>query len=67
MEGVVAKRASGRYTPEATTWVKIKTEPTARRFVARTSSTGAGWLNSIKSENFANLEIDVSTLYRNLA
>jgi len=24
MEGVVAKLASGRYTPEATTWVKIK-------------------------------------------
>jgi bifunctional non-homologous end joining protein LigD len=24
MEGVVAKQASGRYTPEATTWVKIK-------------------------------------------
>ena len=24
MEGVVAKQASARYTPEATTWVKIK-------------------------------------------
>jgi bifunctional non-homologous end joining protein LigD len=24
MEGIVAKRAEGRYTPEATTWVKIK-------------------------------------------
>ena len=24
MEGVVAKHASARYTPEATTWVKIK-------------------------------------------
>jgi ATP-dependent DNA ligase len=24
MEGVVAKQVSARYTPEATTWVKIK-------------------------------------------
>jgi ATP-dependent DNA ligase len=24
MEGIVAKQASARYTPEATTWVKIK-------------------------------------------
>jgi ATP-dependent DNA ligase len=24
MEGIVAKRAQGRYTPEATTWVEIK-------------------------------------------
>ena len=24
MEGVVAKQANARYTPEATTWVKIK-------------------------------------------
>jgi ATP-dependent DNA ligase len=24
MEGVVAKQANGRYTPEATTWIKIK-------------------------------------------
>jgi hypothetical protein len=24
MEGVVGKQASGGYTPEATTWVKIK-------------------------------------------
>jgi ATP-dependent DNA ligase len=24
MEGVVGKQASARYTPEATTWVKIK-------------------------------------------
>ena len=24
MEGVVAKQASAKYTPEATTWVKIK-------------------------------------------
>jgi len=24
MEGVVAKQASARYTPDATTWVKIK-------------------------------------------
>jgi len=24
MEGIVAKQASTRYTPEATTWVKIK-------------------------------------------
>jgi ATP-dependent DNA ligase len=24
MEGVVAKQANGRYTPERTTWVKIK-------------------------------------------
>jgi hypothetical protein len=24
MEGVVAKLASGRYDPEATTWVKVK-------------------------------------------
>jgi hypothetical protein len=24
MQGVVAKQASARYTPEATTWVKIK-------------------------------------------
>jgi bifunctional non-homologous end joining protein LigD len=24
MEGIVAKHASARYTPEATTWVKIK-------------------------------------------
>ena len=24
MEGIVAKRASAHYTPEATTWVKIK-------------------------------------------
>jgi len=26
MEGVVAKQASARYTPEATTWVKIKNQ-----------------------------------------
>jgi ATP-dependent DNA ligase len=24
MEGIVAKQSSARYTPEATTWVKIK-------------------------------------------
>jgi ATP-dependent DNA ligase len=24
MEGIVAKQASAHYTPEATTWVKIK-------------------------------------------
>jgi ATP-dependent DNA ligase len=24
MEGIVAKQASARYTPDATTWVKIK-------------------------------------------
>jgi len=24
MEGIVAKQANARYTPEATTWVKIK-------------------------------------------
>ena len=24
MEGIVAKQASAKYTPEATTWVKIK-------------------------------------------
>jgi ATP-dependent DNA ligase len=24
MEGIVAKQAAGLYTPEATTWVKIK-------------------------------------------
>jgi bifunctional non-homologous end joining protein LigD len=24
MEGIVAKQGSGRYTPEATTWMKIK-------------------------------------------
>jgi ATP-dependent DNA ligase len=24
MEGIVAKQVSARYTPEATTWVKIK-------------------------------------------
>jgi hypothetical protein len=24
MEGVVARRGSGSYTPDATTWVKIK-------------------------------------------
>ena len=24
LEGIVAKQASARYTPEATTWVKIK-------------------------------------------
>ena len=24
MEGIVAKQASARYTPEATTWLKIK-------------------------------------------
>jgi ATP-dependent DNA ligase len=24
MEGIVAKQASARYTPEATSWVKIK-------------------------------------------
>jgi ATP-dependent DNA ligase len=42
MEGVVAKQANARYTPEATTWVKIKNELTARRLGARTSSTGAG-------------------------
>jgi hypothetical protein len=26
MEGIVAKQASARYTPEATTWVKISTD-----------------------------------------
>ena len=26
MEGVVAKQASARYTPDATTWVKIKNQ-----------------------------------------
>jgi hypothetical protein len=27
MEGGVAKQANARYTPEATTWVKIKNRP----------------------------------------
>jgi ATP-dependent DNA ligase len=26
MEGIVAKQANARYTPEATTWVKIKNQ-----------------------------------------
>jgi ATP-dependent DNA ligase len=30
MEGVVAKQASARYTPEATTWVKIKNRQYSR-------------------------------------
>ena len=31
MEGIVAKQANARYTPEATTWVKIKNRQTPAR------------------------------------
>jgi ATP-dependent DNA ligase len=31
MEGIVAKQASAHYTPEATTWVKIKNHLAALR------------------------------------
>ena len=31
LEGIVAKLATGRYEPAATTWVKIKNRGTAKR------------------------------------
>lgn len=42
LEGVVAKLARGSYTPEATTWVKIKIGPTVRRraFIFDTRAEG---------------------------
>jgi hypothetical protein len=39
MEGIVAKQASARYTPEATTWVKTKNRQYSRRSGATTFST----------------------------
>jgi ATP-dependent DNA ligase len=40
MEGIVAKQASARYTPEATTWVKMKESAVhSRRSGAKTFST----------------------------
>jgi hypothetical protein len=38
LEGIVAKLAAGRSEPDATTWVKIKAPPTARRKVGPISS-----------------------------
>jgi ATP-dependent DNA ligase len=37
MEGVVAKQANARYTPNATTWVKIKKRHYSRPSDARIS------------------------------
>src|SRR5690242_654576 len=41
LEGIVAKLAGGAYTPESTTWVKIKNRAYSRAEGRRISSTGA--------------------------
>jgi hypothetical protein len=42
MEGIVAKQSSARYTPEATTWVKIKSAWPGSR--TRRRSRAPTWL-----------------------
>jgi hypothetical protein len=45
MEGIVAKQANARYTPEATTWVKIKRGPSRQRSCRTPEpSTASGWI-----------------------
>jgi bifunctional non-homologous end joining protein LigD len=42
MEGIVAKLSKAQYTPDATTWVKIRNRSTARQSVAKTFLTAGG-------------------------
>ena len=44
LEGIVAKLASGRYEPEATTWVRSRTAATAKRMVGDFFDERAGTL-----------------------
>src|SRR5689334_19688518 len=42
MKGIVAKLKDGLYTPEATTWVKVKTATTVRWMDGESCSRGGG-------------------------
>jgi hypothetical protein len=55
MEGIVAKQASARYTPEATTWVKIKNRQYSQAIGARIFSTAGASPNNQRGYNDAGL------------
>ena len=52
MEGIVAKQAAGLYTPEATTWVKIKNPAYSQARSAGTLSTAGGHGKAFKSARY---------------